>query len=44
MSAQAGGYVLAGVLCFALGVVFALVCQRIRIHRKEETKEEELRK
>ena len=43
LSANAGGYVLAGVVCFALGVIFALLCKRSTTHKEkeEETKEEE---
>ncbi len=39
LSAQAGGYVLAGVLCFALGVVFTLLCSRIREGSRKKRKE-----
>ena len=30
LSPHAGGYILAGVLCFALGVAFALLCIHLR--------------
>ena len=43
LSAQAGGYVLLGMVCFGLGVCFTLLCSRIRERnrRKGPTKEEE---
>ena len=43
LSAQAGGYVLLGMVCFGLGVCFTLLCSHIRKRnrRKGPTKEEE---
>ena len=40
LSARAGGYVLAGVLCFALGVCFTLACIRARSRKKREEKKD----
>ncbi len=43
LSPEAGGYVLVGVLAFALGIVITLLCLKLRRQKTEENEKEDER-